>query len=214
MPFNVSTFNSQVLSSGFLKPNKFGIIINVPPMFVGTSIVDALNKHTSTSEIVHDLRFRVEDFVNPSISLNMVDVNRYGIGPTQKQPFNAVYNTTTLTFTSDSYGSLWQFWYQWISNIFGSAPNVNLNMNQYNPLATYSLNYKSDYATSMSLYIFDDTGNIAQQIDFSQAFPFAINDIRLNWGLNNQLLKITVDIAYTNYVITGSSVSGVTLNTF
>ena len=213
MPFNVSTFKSQIAEFGYLPTNKFQVVVVPPPMFDGESIVTALQQSgTSISEIIDQLRFRTEDVIIPSVVLNTVDVYRYGIGPFQKQPVNAAFNTLSLTFISDGYGDLWQFWYQWIYNIFGFSPSNNGQGGIINTLPTLTLNYKKDYSTTITVFIYDQFGNIAQTMYFNQAFPVGINDVRMNWGLDNQLLKITIDVAFTNYIINGSSVTGVTLS--
>lgn len=209
MPFNISNFVSQIGENGYLQPNKFQTVIVPPPMFTGQSIITALNSTgVSISDISDELKFRTEDIIIPAISVNTMDVYRYGIGTTQKQPVSATFNTFSLTFISDGYGELWNFWYQWLNNVFGFSPTNNGQNGTINQLPTLSANYKSDYSTDITIFVYDEFGNIVQTYYFNQAYPISLNDIRLNWGLTDQILKISVDLTFTNYLINGSAVSG------
>jgi hypothetical protein len=197
MPFNISTFSAQISDYGFLTPNKFQLIVTPPRIILNDS-----------SEISNQLKFRVEGVIAPSINLTLMDVNRYGVGPVQKNPVNATFNTMSLTFVADSYSYIWNFWYQWIQQIFGfsgTQDNLSNNRSLINTPASYSLKYKEDYVTNISLQIFDTLGNISQTINYNQAYPFAISDTQLNWGETNQLLKINIGIAFTDYVIVGAT---------
>lgn len=215
MPFNVSTFKTQFSSSGYLSTNKFQLIVT-PPTILQNMSFQTPTDTTSSADLAKQLSFRVEAVIAPSISLLMMDVNRYGVGVTQKQPVNAVFNTMTLTFISDGYGELWNFWNEWMQGIFGFSGTNNSTTQQnglINSPASYTLKYKSDYSTTITLVIFDQFGNVAQTIDYNQAYPYTISDIPLNWGETNQLLKINIGIAFTDFVIVGGSSNPTAINT-
>ena len=77
----------------------------------------------------------------------------------------------------------------------------------FNSSGNYNLEYKDNYATTITTVLFDNVGNIAQKIDYTQAFPIGLNDIPLSWDLDNRLIRIDVAIAYTDYMIVGSSIT-------
>jgi len=214
MPFNISTFKTEIANYGYLQTNKYQIYITPPKIFTGSSLsvpsigaggANILPNLVSMQDISKRLMFRADAINVPSVSLTVQDVNRYGVGIAQKQPVNATFNTLNATFISDGYGEIWQFWYQWLRTIFqfsGSDGNAGFQ----NSSGNYSLQYKDDYSTTITLIIYDNYGNAVQKIDYTQAYPYAVNDIQLNWNDANQLLKINVAIAFTDFTIQDSSV--------
>jgi len=55
--------------------------------------------------------FRIDQVKVPGINLASADVNRYGAGPTQKQPYNAQFTEVQMSILSDNEASIWQYWY-------------------------------------------------------------------------------------------------------
>lgn len=220
MPFNISTFKSEIANYGYLQTNKYQIYVTPPPVFsgstlsvatIGSSEANPLPNSVSMQDISQRMMFRAEAINVPSVSLAVQDVNRYGVGIAQKQPFNASFNTLNVTFISDGYGEIWQFWYQWIQSIFqfsgsDSSTGQGNSGGFYNNSGNYSLQYKDQYSTTITLKIYDNYGNLVQATDYTQAYPYAINDIQLNWNDSNQLLKINVAIAFTDFMIQNSSI--------
>ena len=206
MPFNISTFKSSIDTYGYLSTNKFSLYVTPPnAIFGGKSIISTTTTETSL-DISKQLVFRVDSVVVPSITLALADTFRYGVGVPQKQPFNAGFNIINLTFISDGYGSLWDFWYQWLQAIFNFSGNDSGgNAGPANASGNFSLKYKDDYSTDITIAIFDIFGNQIKTITYTQAFPFTVNDIPLNWNESHQLLKINVGIAFTNFTIVNSS---------
>jgi hypothetical protein len=220
MPFNINTFKTEIANYGYLQTNKYQVYVTPPPLLTGTSLSvpsapdlgqTALSNIVSITDISQRLMFRAESINVPSVSLAIQDVNRYGVGIAQKQPYNASFNTLNMTFISDGYGEIWQFWYQWMQSIFqfsgsdtstaGGGGSISNNS------GNYSLQYKDQYSTTITLNMFDNYGNLAQAIDYTQAYPYAVNDIQLNWNDSNQLLKINVAIAFTDFMIQNSSIA-------
>jgi len=194
MPFNVSTFKEQISSLGYLTPSRYELIVTPPSVLSSYTLM-------SPSNAAQQLKFRVEAITAPSVSIQSLDINRYGVGVAQKQPFNAAYNTMSFTFISDGHGYLWEFWHSWLQYIFGfSSINVSTN-GLINSQPNYSLSYKSEYSTILSLYLYDNQGNTKQIINYNEAFPLSVSDVQLSWGSTDQLLKINVVMAFTDYNI-------------
>jgi len=220
MPFNISTFKTEIANYGYLQTNKYQIYVTPPPILRGSSLSvpsvgsnssNPLPNLVSTQDISQRLMFRADAINVPSVTLAVQDINRYGVGIAQKQPFNASFNTLNATFISDGYGEIWQFWYQWMQSVFqfsgnDSSTGQGNQASFYNNSGNYSLRYKDDYSTTISLIIYDNYGNAVQIIDYTQAYPYAVNDVQLNWNDSNQLLKINVAIAFTDFMIQNSSV--------
>ena len=97
MSFNIETFKTRFERSGFLQTNKFEVLVT-PPSFLGGRSINNNGTRTSSYEISDMLRFRIEATRVPGIQLLFADNHRYGVGPTQKQPFSAQLSEIPINF--------------------------------------------------------------------------------------------------------------------
>ncbi len=209
MPFNIDTYKASIAKQGILRNNRFDVIVNPPDILSGSTIVTAAGG-SSSGDISRLLKFRAEQFKAPGISLDTKPINRYGMGTYQKMPYSASYTDNSITFLSDGYGNMWNFWYQWIDSIFNFAGNDQAPgsvIGGFNTLPSYQLEYKDRYATTISVIIYNEAGQQVQKINMYDAFPISINDVDLNWGMKNQPLKVTVGISFKEFTIEKSTVS-------
>lgn len=193
MPFNITNFAQNIADNGVIKANKFSVSLLPPPILTGTGV-------TSVIEMV---RFRADVVKVPGVTVTTTEVNRYGIGPTQKQPFSAGFTECTISFLSDANAEIWQFFHNWTRSIFEYNGTLNAPQGrEANQIPRYITEYKENYSTTVQITLYNDFGETVQEINLFQAFPTGINDIGLNWN-DSQLLKINVSIAYTDYMIEG-----------
>jgi len=198
--FNVNNFRSDISKNGVLQTNKFLVAFNSPPcmqgVYIGTQ--QGTTYSSSTEQLV---QARAESVKVPGVALLQSDINRYGIGPTQKMPFSARFTENAITFISDRNSQLYMYFYTWMNKIFdfsGSAYQSNIG-------ASYATEYKDNYVTDLHVYVYDNAGNQVQDIVMYRAFPESINDINLSWNDVNQLMKITVSISYRDWAMVGVS---------
>ena len=199
MSFNIDTFKTRFERSGFLQTNKFEILVT-PPRFLGGRAINNNGVRTPSYEISDMLRFRIEATRVPGIQLLFADNQRYGVGPTQKQPFNAQLNEISINFIVDYDSILWQFWHNWINNIFQHSGTNN-------SYPTYLAKYKDDFSTIVEIFIYANDGGLSQRIALFQAFPTAITDIPLSWAEQSQPMRMSVTLSYSSYSIEGAGVS-------
>ena len=183
MPFNVNNFKTSLRDFGYVDNNSFIVYVQPPKVLGGDN-----------PGISKNLSFRIDQVRAPGISLITNDINRYGIGPTQKQPTSAQFQEVNISVLGDYYCEFWQWFYGWERAIFqfngttnGGPPN-------------YTAEYKEEYSSTIVIQIFDHFGKAIQAINLFQAFPTAIREFPLSWGDSN-LLKINVALAYTEYTI-------------
>ena len=203
MLFNINNFKANIEDYGYLKTNLFEVYIQPPNILFGS----ALNSGGITSQIneITELQtFRIDQVRAPGISLASADVSRYGAGPTQKQPFNAQFNEISFSVLSDNQALVWQYWYNWVRAIYEFNGTEDSGFGEINRFATYLSEYKSNYSTTMQIVMYDQEGNTVQRINLYQAFPTAIRDIPLAWGDDGNMIKIDVNIAFTDYSIVNS----------
>ena len=187
MPFNVNNFKTSLRDFGYVDNNSFIVYVQPPRILGGDN-----------PGISKNLSFRIDQVRAPGISLITQDINRYGIGPTQKQPTSAQFQEVNISVLGDYYCEFWQWFYGWERAIFQFSGTTN------GGAANYTAEYKDQYSSTVVIQIFDHFGKVIQTINLFEAFPTAIREFPLSWGDAN-LLKINVGIAYTEYTIDNST---------
>lgn len=206
MPFNVSNFKAQIDKFGYLQNNKFEVYIN-PPVGLLNAVITTDDTENSVSNIVKMLSFRIEDVVAPGIAQITADVSRYGIGPTQKYPINSQFSEINFSAISDKYGEIWNFWHQWAKLTFGfTGTEATSGASSYRH-ATYTANFKEEYATTMQIIVYNNLGFDVLKINLYEAYPVSVRDNILSWSDNNELLNISVNITFKEYTIVKSSLT-------
>lgn len=201
MPFNINTFKENIAQYGVIQTNKFELFV-APPVILRNKILNNNQKEKPINDIVNMMKFRTEEVKIPGIALYSADVSRYGIGPTQKQPFNALFNEITITILNDSDCDLWQFWHNWIKGIFQFTSEISTT----SKIPNYKSDYKSNYSTNMQISIYDNYGLNVQNILLYEAFPIAMRENNLNWMENDELISISVNISFTEFSIQNSKI--------
>ena len=99
MPFNVNNFKTSLKDFGYVDNNSFMVYVQPPKILGGNN-----------TGISRNLSFRIDQVRAPGISIMNLDVNHYGIGPTQKKPVNAQYQEISISMIGDHYCEFWQYW--------------------------------------------------------------------------------------------------------
>lgn len=208
MPFNVNNFKQNLNFFGYIKNNKFEVFVQAPK-FLQNKYMKINERETSIKDINNLLRFRIDQVRTPSASLLSIDTNRYGIGPSQKMPFNAQYFDTTFSILLDRNTDLWDFWYNWINGIFifnGQEPDGN-NIFSGGRIPNYTVEYKDEYSTNMMIVIYNDVGETVKTINLYEAFPSSMREIQLAWNDNVNLMRMAITVTYSGYTIVGSNLN-------
>lgn len=195
--FNIQNFVSELNRSGTLQTNKFEVFFTSPLIMQNVNI-----DGNSTTDTERLLNLRAESVKVPGIGLLMSDVNRYGVGPMQKMPYNAAFTSNAITFLADRTNSIHKYFYTWMTSIFdstGTSPDPNST--QFNVAASYKTEYKDNYTTDLHVKIYDVAGEQVQEIIMYRAFPEALNDLNLNWNDNNNLMKVTVSFSFRDWAM-------------
>jgi hypothetical protein len=180
MPFNIDTFKSEIEQNGYMKNNHFRVALRPPRIFNDVATANALS-------------FRAESIKIPGVQILTADNNIYGVGMTQKQPYNSQLQDNSMTVLCDSYGRIWNFFYEWARRI------TNFN-GQDNAVATYFVEYKDNYATTIQITTYDVAGEQIQEFNLFDAFPTSIAETNMNWG-NSEVTKLNIGFSYSGYNI-------------
>jgi hypothetical protein len=169
------------------------------------ALIGTSKNPVGSSNIAKNLAMRIDQVRAPGISLMTADVNRYGIGPTQKMPFSSQNQEISFSILVDEYGEIWNYWHNWIRSIFEFDGTENSQGAVRNQIASYQAEYKDRYSAPMQIVMYDHYGREVQYINLIEAFPTSIREVPLSWA-EGQLIKLNVSIAYTEYQIATSSV--------
>ena len=205
MPFNIDSFKANIQTDGYIKANQFEVIFVPPPILYNTNI-NNLGTPLSTILTASNMRFRIEQVRAPGVSLFSSDIPRYGIGPTQKMPFNAQFQETTFSILCDGFGDIWQFWYNWLRAINEFSGTDSSRVGLANRIPRYTNEYKENYSTIMQIIIYDQYGNVIHRINMYEAFPTSIRESQLSWGDNQNLMRLAVSITYSSFTLNGTAV--------
>lgn len=194
-------------TTGYLKNNQFEVLIT-PPRILLNNNLNNFGTSTATRSILNNLRFRIEQVTSPSINLVSADISRYGIGPTQKQPYNAQYQDLSFSIVADGFGEVYQLLYNWVNSIFNYNGTESARIGAANRIPTYTSEYKENYSTTMQIVIYDMYGNVIHRINLYEAFPSSIREFRLGWNDSQNLMRLAVSVTYSEYSVVGSVLEG------
>lgn len=208
MPFNINNFKQNVNDLGYAKNNKFEVFVQTPKMFQN-KVMRIGERRINLNRIGNTLRYRIEQVRTPSVSLLSLDTNVFGIGPTQKMPYNAQFFDTTFSILLDRNTDLWDFWYSWTNAIFNFNGQESNGNNPFvgGRIPSYGLEYKDRYSTNMMIVIYDDNGRTIKTINLYEAFPSSIREVQLAWNDNVNLMRLAISVTYSSYSIVGNNIN-------
>jgi len=151
----LSTFLHNILQAdGLSKPSRFICSVTNPP---GLSF--PLMEAGYLDLLCHQAEL-------PGVTLATSDIKIYG--PSSKFPYQRTYSDLTLSFYVTNAMLEKQFFDAWMQVI--------------NPLETFDFAYKTDYITTISVFQFDELGNVTYAVDFLEAYPIAVDRMGLDWS--------------------------------
>lgn len=182
MAFDISEFKSKIAAQGgLLKNNRFLVRI-VPP--------SGIQNGNQTSQF---LEFFADSANIPGISLQTFEVRRQGIGNIEKAAWGAAFTDLDLSFRVDQKSQVWKFFKNWMELIY--SYNISVG-------TLHELEYKDNYATAISLFVYNEIEPDYPTIiiDFQDAFPIAMPDIGLNWG-SSDIMRFNIRFNYRSWNI-------------
>jgi hypothetical protein len=209
MAFNIAEFKSYIEDTGVLQTNKYDVNISFDNSALSGLTINAADGSTvGASESAKDIRYRCINVSMPGLTMRTTDINRFGIGVSEKMPFSANYTDISLTFLMDRYGEAYNFWYTWFNYIFGINGEED-NKNIYgqstvagnNVRSFYTAEYKDNYSATITINIYDAEGNKNISAQLLKAYPVSVNDVALSWTDNNNLIKLTVSLTFREWTL-------------
>lgn len=153
------------------KPSRFKVIFN--PVSVNSQLSKILDAKT--------LALRCETASLPGRSIATADMRIYG--PTEKFPYQSVYDDISLTFICTDSMAEKKFFNQWMEII--------------NPENNWNINYKKNYVMDIEIDQYDNSDTVTHSIKLVDAFPINVNELALDWSTTDTYHKLSVTFAYT-----------------
>lgn len=189
MSFNVQNFVSRVNEAGGLvQNNKFQLLVTPPAILQSSTNYNDATKTNITSG-ARSLEFFCSSAAIPGVNLNTHEIRRYGYGPMEKRPYSVSFADATFNVYFDAKRKNYDFFQTWISSIMDYDVNNSTN-------SKFLLEYKSEYRSTVDLFVYDNSGFIVAHYVMDEAFPISMGDIPLNWGDTNSVIKIPVTFTF------------------
>ena len=206
MPFNARDFQAYIADTGVLQTNKYDVQITLDGTLGGLSISGTDGSTMNVNSGTDDMLYRCVSAALPGLSMRTADVNRFGIGVSEKMPFSANYTDISLTFLMDRYGTQYNFWYTWFNYIFGisgeeNSSNIFGRVSTTNGRSFYTAEYKDNYSATITVTVYDLEGQPNLQTTLLKAYPVSINEVPLSWTDNNNLIKLTTTLTFREWVL-------------
>jgi hypothetical protein len=195
--FDITDFRASINNKGVVRNHSYMVSITPPSIL---SDYDA-----------SQLTLRCDSLNMPGMNLMTQDgIYRYGYGPAEIMPYNAMYTPVTMSFIIDRVASQYTFFNIWMNRVFdtnisgGILPQdaVDSQRDRFGNLlvsAPYEVSYKQDYATEMHLFVYNEVGDKVIELNFVEAYPMTIQDTPLSWGLQQDVVRLQVTMAYKGY---------------
>lgn len=200
--FNIGNFKAEMDEYSILHTHSY-LVVFAPFSSISKTIGD-LNEYILDD--VGTLVLRCDQAVLPGPRLLTVDnVRRYGYGPVETHAHGVQFQNVTLTWIVDKNARVVDFFNKWMKRVVNFESEGGGNMERVQtfgsvPYAPYEVGYKDDYSNSlMAVYVYDPTLN-GKTIEYLMydVFPTAIHNVDVQWGSFDNMLKISVDFAYTD----------------
>ena len=194
--FQINRFRTEIDTGGVLRTNRFMVEFKVPDSLGGPT-----GQNASRSEM---LSLRCESIQWPGVSFMTLDTPpRAGYGATELIPYAPIFEDVTLNFIVDKNSKTHKFFFDWMNSI------VNLNSQGMTRLnkGAFEVGYKHKYATDIKITMYRETGvsreenHAAMVATLYKAFPKALPSFELNWGSENEVLRLNVQFSYSDFFI-------------
>lgn len=195
--FSVESFKSSVRNDGILRNHSF-IVAFSPPNKVADSIKD-----TDPLSIARAMSIRCDSVNIPGIDLQSIQsIYRYGYGPAEKHVYGVAFKDVTLSFLSDAQAHQYKVFNQWMNLIYNMDMSKGIDfVSSYTGGEPYQVEYRDQYAVDMYIYVYNEMTQQVLKIVMLEAYPISLMDTQMAWGLQNDVVRMYVTMAYKSFFI-------------
>jgi hypothetical protein len=182
-------FMAQLRKSGVARKNLFDLYINMPRTLAGRS--------AQATNAIAVIPMLAESVNMPGIQFTSDDFRRYGFGPMERKPFNAIYTETQITFIGDGEGLLYKFFQQWMNSI-SAVNHKNRATSVGGNVFPFELEYIDEYVADITITTYNEALQEILVMDLNRAFPLSIESVPYSWSDNDSFMSFTVSFSFYN----------------
>jgi len=183
MTFDVHKFINQVSKTNGMAKSSHYMAVITPP-----SKVDAVDLAVGAE----DLAFRVESVEWPGRAVN--NVTYRDIGPVRRIAFDSNYVEMTMSVLLSSDFREKVFFERWQDLAIGNSRTKDVGPNNPSSVA-YATGYYSDYIGTITLYQYDEAGEITYTTDLLEAYPQLVSPVAASWS-DTDFQKANITVAF------------------
>jgi hypothetical protein len=192
--FKISSFRN-VLSKygGIQKTNLFTVTIK--------NAIDYVPKGFDTKDLV----FLCNRVVLPGVGFYASnEYKRYGVGVSEKVPYNVTFDDTQLSFLGDSRGYILNFFETWTNSIvsYASAHDLSAKQQMLNNGSLWEpgeIAYKKSYQKEIVIELYDTSARNVTQYTLYKAFPLVVQGNNLSWASVDDAIEIDTIFSFMNW---------------
>jgi len=201
--FNISNFRANATLRDSILP-KHSFLVTFSPFADTQKAAKILNRYIAGTAAA-DLVMRCDSAQLPGATVLKDEVSRFGYGPVEEMAYGMQFADMTLGFIVNKQALHYKFFNEWMSLITNYASKGGGNMmnaNAGNGYLPYQVGYKDDYSNlQMNITVFDRSQNQVMIYELYDVFPISINAQDVSWGDVDQLMRIYVRFAYTDFTL-------------
>jgi hypothetical protein len=189
MPFNINDFKAEVNNRrGPMRTNKFLVTFPLPAALLNTNVASS----------GRTLEYWCESVSLPGYLIGTHDVRRWTYGPVEKRPLTPSFTDLQCTFINDNNSTVLNFFQTWQQQILPHEATNGINTLQ-NGGYVYELNYKVNYATDITIKVYNEAGEKTLDVVCREAFPAQIPDTPFSWADTNNVMRFPVVFHYLDW---------------
>lgn len=197
-------FQREIDHNGVLSHNKFFVRIDpTADLPVGTD-----------PKMLRALAVRAIGATFPGMQLMTQDTLRYGYGPVEKSPHNALFSDAQIQLLVDTRGLVYDFWYKWLRYIVTADSSQSMFKALGDPSVAgpatagsgpYEVEYKDSYIADITISPTSELHNKSMDCILYRAFPYHIQEIQLDASAQNSPVILSIALAYRDHKIINHS---------
>jgi hypothetical protein len=182
----LNQFHAALRERGVGRTNLFDVSIAIPPILRGVEF----------SLIGPAISLWAEGAQLPGYNIQTDSIKRYGIGPQESVPYSIQTNDITINMIGDGHGGIQKYFYEWLHRIVRGDNDVRSAEPSVTNLMPYEVEFKNQYATTITITQYNEQGIPVIQYELIDAFPKNIPDISLSWTDGGQYMQFGVTFSY------------------
>lgn len=202
--FNIDEFRAirGPGDQGILRNNHFWVTIPKPTGFSDNRPLQPNAAYART--YANEMRYACETINIPQTGTAPSLVQRYGYGAVETRPTIPQFSPLQCTLICDKSAHTEMFFHEWVKmscnfDWWGSGHDAPTTSAGYTLLEPYEISYGPMYRVSVSIQQFNEIGDNVRSMTFRDAYPTSVGDISLNWGRLNDIIRIPVTFAFTDW---------------